>query len=664
MNIRITHNWLKEYLETEATPEELQKYLSLCGPSIESITKTRDDYIYDIEVTSNRIDTASVYGVAREAAAILPQYGIKAKLKPFSVSGPKKVDSSLNFSISDEKRLTKRVVSIVMQDVQVGESPQYIKNRLEAAGIRSLNNMIDITNYVMIELGHPTHVMDYDRIKTGKLIIRNAKKGESLVTLDGKKYNLDDKDVIADDGTGRIVDLLGIMGTENSVVTSHTKRAIIFIESNNSQTIRHTSMRLGIRTVAATYDEKHVDSELTITALYRAIELFERLTHAKPATNPIDIYNKPTPKKSISILTSDFNHIIGATIKKDDAVRILKNLEFDLLSDKKNLLTFSIPSFRSHDVSIKEDLVEEVARIYGYQNIPGVLQPMVYIKQPRESELIFSGQSKIKYFLKHIGLHEVLNYSMISKDMIEAYDYNPKNYLRLSNTISEEIEYMRRTLLVSLVKNLKDNEGKREKFRFFEIAKTYLPKENDLPDETFKLGIVVNTNFSDLKGIIDALLKELNIENIKIKKTTENTIFSKNLQGEIYIENQLICVFGQLNKKYELRQELTKPAYFAQLDLEELLKAGKQFPKYRPINQYATIKLDLTIEMKEGMTYEEIKRKSFELSKLLNDIEVVTIYKNKLSLRFYFSSYERNITEEEAKGELEKIEVKAGLASG
>ena len=445
------------------------------------------------------------------------------------------------------------------------------------------------------------------------------------------------------------------MGLENSVVTAQTKRVVIFIESNDPQTIRRTSMRLGIRTQAAIYDEKHVDSELTITALYRVIELFQKIANAKLATNPVDIYNIRSLKKTVSISMNDLDRIIGVEIKKHDAVTILKNLGFELVSDKNNTITVSVPSFRSHDVSIKEDLVEEVARIYGYQNIPGALQPMVYIRQPKDVETLFEGQSKIKYFLKHLGLHEVMNYSMISKQIITAYDFDPENYLRLSNTISEEIEYMRRTLLTSLVKNLKENEGKREDLRFFEVAKTYLPKTNDLPNESYQLGIAVNTSFSDLRGIIDALFSELHIDNAVFKKSSIHTLFNKNVQGEIYFGGKLVCVFGKLHKKYEVRQELTKPAYLAQFDVYEIINLTKQFPKYQPINQYATIKFDLTIEMREGFVYQELREKALKTSHFLNNLEVIDVYKNKLSLRFYFSSDTKNLTEEEAKKELEKI---------
>jgi phenylalanyl-tRNA synthetase beta chain len=653
MNIKITHNWLLEYLETKATPEEIQKYLSLCGPSVESVTKVADDYIYDIEITSNRIDTASVIGIAKEACAILNRFGIKSKLKNVIVPKPTNLNNLLPLTITDDNKLCFRVVSVVMDNVAIKSSSQYIKDRLEAVGIRSLNNIIDITNYVMIEYGHPTHVMDYDRIKTGKLIIRRAKKGETSVTLDGNKHNLNEQDVIADDGTGRIVDLLGIMGCENSVVTPKTKRVVLFIESNNPHIIRHTSMKLGIRTLAATYDEKQVDSELTGIAFNRLIQLFKELTEAKIASKLIDIYHEPKKPKSVSMKESDIERLIGVKIPKKESIEILSNLGFTLISDEKDILTFKVPSYRSHDINIKEDLIEEITRIHGYNNLPNNLQPAVYVKQPKAFEQLFILQSKIKYFLKHIGLHEVMDYSMISKEMIENNDLKVKNHLSLKNTISDEIKYMRIHLMPSLIKNIKDNEGKKDVLKFFEIAKTYKPRKNDLPIEEYKLGIATNTSYSDLKGIIEALFRELNISDYQIEKT-DHPLLNPNMRAKLTIATDRIGEFGQLKNEYKIKNKVKSDVLLAVFDFKKLIKHSRQLATYHPINPFAIIKLDLTLEQKKP--YEEIKSIAFKTSKLLTDIEFVTLYKNNLSLRFYFSSTERNITEEEAKEELKKIE--------
>src|SRR3989339_545667 len=633
MNIKITHNWLLEYLDTDATPEQIQEYLSLCGPSVESITKSGDDYIYDIEVTSNRIDTASVIGIAREANVILNRFGINSKLKNVIIPKPTNLKKLLPLKITDDEKLCFRVVSVVMDNVITKNSPQYIKDRLEAIGIRSLNNIIDITNYVMIEYGHPTHVMDYDRIKTGKLIIRRAKKGETSVTLDGKKHNLSEQDVIADDGTGRIVDLLGIMGCENSVVTPDTKRVILFIESNNPHVIRNTSMKLGIRTVAATYDDKQVDSELTGIALNRLIQLFEELAEAKIASKLIDIYHEPKKNKSVSIEESDIGKLMGIKIPKKESVEILSNLGFKLLSDKNQTLMFQVPSYRSHDIDIKEDLIEEVARVYGYQNIPSVLQPAVYVEQPKDMENLFVFQNKIKLFLKHLGLNEVINYSMISKNMIQYSGLKIEDHLRLSNSISEDIEYLRTSLLPSLFTNIKDNSGRKETLKLFEIGKIYIPVETghapSLPTETYRLGIAVNTDYADFKGIVEAVYRELNI----------------------VVGAGRDLPFPEIIEKLGI--------FTTEIDLQFLIDNCQLVPKYIPIHPYAIIKLDKTFNLTGDSriaptTYAEIEQKAFK-SKLLQKIEVITLYQNKLTLRFYYSSPDRNITEEEAKKELEKI---------
>src|SRR3989339_626053 len=347
MNTKITHSWLLEYLDTKATPLEIQKYLSLCGPSIEKVEKTQGgDYVYDVEITSNRVDTASVMGIAREAATILTRFGIKSAYKPPRLEFSKQTaETGLPLDIVDSKGLCKRIMAVVMDNITIKPSPKLIQKRLQDVGIRSLNNVVDITNYVMTEIGHPTHVFDYDRIMTHKLIIRKAKNNEEIVTLDEKKYILSSQDVIIDDGTGRVIDLPGIMGTANSVVTSDTKRIIFFLETNNATTIRRSSMRYGIRTVAATINEKNPDPLIAKTALFRGVELFKKYSGAKVAGGIIDIF--PDPEKPVFITTTiDFIiKRIGIDIPEKQITDILKDLNFKVL-ETGNKLKLQIPSFR------------------------------------------------------------------------------------------------------------------------------------------------------------------------------------------------------------------------------------------------------------------------------------------------------------------------------
>jgi len=632
MNIKITYSWLLEYLDTKADPYQIQKYVSLCGPSVERVDKVEDDYVFDIEITSNRVDAASVYGFAREAAVILNQFGISAKLKPLSFSDPQTPEEDLELKVIDDSGLCKRVLAVVLDNVTIGPAPEYIKKRLEAAGIRSLNNVVDVTNYVMTEMGHPTHVFDYDRIATHKLILRYAKEGEKIITLDDKKYNLSKQDIIIDDGTGKVIDLPGIMGTANSVVVDKTKRVILFIESNDPATIRRSSMRYGIRTVAATINEKNPDPELAKTALLRGVQLLEKVAGAHVAGSVLDIYPNPYEEKKVKLDYDSFEKIIGVKLGKKQIDDILGNLGFKIYNGE-----VGVPSWRQFDINIKEDLVEEVARIYGYNILPNNIQSIIYLKQPAEIEKLFEIQSKIKYLLKHLGLNEVMNYSMISRKMIEENGLKTQDYLRLSNSLSEEIEFLRNSLVPSLIKNIKTNSGRKEELKFFEIAKVYLPKKNTLPNEPYKLGLAVNTDYFDLKGIIESVLKELNITEYSFNEKNDRNV-------ELTINNRTagLIYLGQ--------------AYFvAELALTSLIENWKTFPKYRPINPYAIIKLDLTVDLDKNKNYQHLKEISFKSSKLLNEIQLIGLYKNKITLRYFFTSTERNLTETEALAELQKI---------
>ncbi|MDO8609553.1 MAG: phenylalanine--tRNA ligase subunit beta [bacterium] len=649
-----------EYIDTKATPEEIQKYLSLCGPSVESVTKTKDDYIYDIEITSNRIDTASVYGIAREACAILNRFTIKTILKPLRITEPEKIlkEKELLLKITDSNQLCKRLIAIVMDNVQLTASPQYIQDRLQAAGIRSINNVVDVTNYVMTEIGIPTHVFDYDRIKSHSLIVRKAKKDEEIITLDEKKYTLNENDIIIDDGTGTIIDFPGIMGTANSVVTPETKRIIFFLETNDPIAIRKSSMKYGIRTVAATINEKSPDPETAKLAFLHGIELFQKLTHAKVAGNLIDIYPKPQTKKTVSISIEDIDRLIGVHIPKEESISILENLGFKitlLKDDREDVIQAEIPSYRVHEVSIKEDLIEEIARIYGYFNLPNNLPPMVYVKRSREMEKIFVYQNNIKLFLKHLGLHEVLNYSMISEKMINDLGLTIKDHLYLSNTLSEDIKYLRTSLIPSLMKNIKDNQGKKDVLKLFELSKTYIPRKSELPNEVLKITIAVNTSFIDLKGIVEGLMKDLHMDGIRYSVSSIQ-YFNSKIQAEIACnDNCKLGYLGQIKQKYTLNYGIKGDVFIAELDFQNIIDQAKTFPTYKSLSQYALIKLDLTIDISSKKTYQNIIEKSLETSKLLEKIDYLGLYKNKISLRYYFTSNDRNITEEEAKKELEKI---------
>ncbi|MBI1862900.1 hypothetical protein HYS00_02155 [Candidatus Microgenomates bacterium] len=490
MNIKITYDWLLEFLDTDADPYELQKYLSLCGPGVERIEKIGDDYTLDIEVTTNRVDMASVFGIAQEAQAILPRFGKKAKLKqnPLTDLGFSRVNPNaettlpLEVSIS-EPTLASRITMIVLSDIHLGASPEKIKRRLELCDIRSINNAVDVTNYVMLAVGQPAHVYDYDRIGGHKMIFRESQKGEVLKTLDGKEIKLPGGDIVVEDGDGNLIDLCGIMGGEGSAVNDNTKSVVLFMQTYDKKRIRKTSMLTGQRSMAATYFEKGLDEERVEPAIAFGVQLMQELTKAKVSSTIIDLFPKPNKTHSISVDHAYIVTRIGVDIPPGEMKAILDNLGFTVeLSG--SILKINVPFWRTHDIEIPEDIIEEIARIYGYHNLPNNLPPAVFIRQPKDIEHLFLYQSKIKYFLKHLGLHESMNYSMISDEMIASMDINPSHHLRLANTISEELQSMRISLLPSIVKNIKDNTGKRDELKFFEVSKVYYPHIKNQADDS------------------------------------------------------------------------------------------------------------------------------------------------------------------------------------
>lgn len=632
MNIKITYKWLLDFLDTNANPYDIQKYLSLAGPSIERVEKINNDYVYDIEVISNRIDYASVFGIAQETSAILPIYNKKANLKinPFEKYHFNKLmikNNKYQLKPTINENLCSRFSALIFDNIKIKPSPDFIKNRLILAGVKSINNVVDISNYLMLTLGQPVHMFDYDKIFGQTMILRESKKGEKIITLDGNQVILPGGDIVIEDGHGRLIDLCGIMGGLNSAIDNNTKRVILFVQTYNKEKIRKTTMTTGIRTLAATYFEKGLDEERVEPTLVYGAELIMAYANGQPASKIIDIYKNPYKEKTIELSYEKINQIIGITIDKKKIINILSNLGFKVKSTDKKIVV-SVPSYRKYDVSIPEDLIEEIARIYGYNNLKGQLQPLVYIKQPEEFEKFFNLSFKIKYFLKHLGLNEVINYSMISEELIKKWgnqlNFSTNDHIKLANPISKEIEYMRLSLIPSLYKNLAENTGKKEILKFFEIAKVYYknnPKEktSSPANEIYRLAIAVNTDYLDLKGIIEALFKELNL-----KKLPQYQIINKD------------------------------NFYFVEIDFQTLIQNYQTFPKYQSINPYAVIKLDKTFEISEKQTYNDIENKA-KKSNLLKKIEVISLYKNKLTLRFYFSSNDKNLTEEEAIKELEKI---------
>ncbi len=493
MNILLPDSWLREFLKTKATPAQIKEYLSLCGPSVERLTKIGDDFVYDIEITTNRPDAMSVVGVAREAAAILPRFGIPAKLtgdpyamqtKPF-VSAHKK-DGIKNLTIKTDQRLNPRWTSIVLTGVRVGPSPLWLKQQLETTGVRSINTVIDTTNYLMRAYGQPAHAFDYDEIKNGKMTLRESRKGEKIITLDGKTHILPGGDIIIEDGMGRIIDLCGIMGAENSSIKPTTTTVLLFTQTYNPANIRRTSMALAARSEASSLFEKGPDSELTLPALIRGTELIEKLTGGKITSRLYDMYPKPYKPYTVSVTKEKITAYIGVPQSDSEIKKILAPLGFTPASTKKDI-TVTVPSFRT-DVTLDVDVIEEIARIFGYHNIPTKLPegevPVVLM----DPELAWEQEIKIR--LRDFGFTELYTYSMISKKLMDIFNLDTKKAYKITNPLSEEWLYMRPHLFPSVLAAVEQNLHFSNTLKLFELSMSYRFRPNDLPQETPSLIVV------------------------------------------------------------------------------------------------------------------------------------------------------------------------------
>ncbi|MEK7610745.1 MAG: phenylalanine--tRNA ligase beta subunit-related protein, partial [Patescibacteria group bacterium] len=387
MDILIPDSWLRDYLSTEATPEQIAKALSLCSLSVDRVTSSFDgDSIYHIEVPPNRYDCLSVLGIAREAAAALPRFNHPAKLVTGKIPNttvlneeqPASPFPKLKPEIADSK-LCPRFSAIIIENVKIAASPKIIRDRLEKAGVRALNNIIDITNYVMLELGQPMHAFDYDKLAainngTEKLMqLRASRAGEKLITLDGTTREIPVGSIVIDDGE-KIIDLCGIMGGENSAISPSTTRVILFAQIYDPVVVRKTSMSLPLRTEAVQRFEKGLDPEMILPALAQSVTMAMKNAKATVASELIDINTQPLKPHTVEMTKERMEQYLGIKLEPKEAVVILESLGFKTaISPQLSVLSSTVPSWRDKDITIEEDLIEEVARLYGYHNLPSTL---------------------------------------------------------------------------------------------------------------------------------------------------------------------------------------------------------------------------------------------------------------------------------------------------
>lgn len=627
MDIKILDSWLKDYLYTKATPEQIAKYLSLCGPSVERIEKIGNDFVYDIEITTNRIDSVGIYGIAREAAAILPRFNIPAKLKKIKLESKdftftKKVNY---LEASIDKNLCSRFTAVLIKDVRIGSSPEVVRKRLELVGLRSLNNIVDISNYIALELGQPVHTFDYDKIAGHKMTLRESKKGEIIETLDGKSFILPGGDIVIEDGQGRIIDLAGIMGGNISKVDDKTKNVLLFVQTYNPTKIRKTSMALAQRTMAATIFEKGTDEELVSPAILKGIELFKSLTKGSVSKNILNIYPKPYKVETIEVSLNFINQRLGVNISKKEITQYLSSLEFGCTwsGDKLNV---EVSSFRSRDIKYPEDILEEIARIYGYHNLPSQIMTGPIPERPADPK--FRLESNVKNIISGFGGTEVYTLSLVPKN------YTVEKHLKLKNPLGPETEFLRTSLMPSLMAAAKENNGIVNKFHIFEISNIYLPRVQDLPEERSILaGIFSGYSYRKAKGIVEGILERLGITPTFEAKEAKG--FGANKCAFIYCGKKEIGKIGVI--------EGSELIYY-EFEMQKIIEFASKIHPFTPISKYPSQVEDLTIHLPEHTKIGDVINTMTETSSNVEEVTYVGNFKDNHTFHIKYHNSQKTLT--------------------
>lgn len=583
--------------------------------------------VIDFEITSNRADCFSVYGIAREASATFNR-----PLKKLDLSFNENNENITNYlNVEIKSELCNRYIAKMVKNVKIKPSPDWMKQRLEEAGVRAINNMVDITNYVMLELGQPLHAFDYRDIADKKIIVRRAKDNEKFKTLDGNERILDSSMlVIADDE--RAVGVAGVMGGENSEIKDDTN-AIVFESANfNGPNTRITSKKLGLRTEASSRFEKELDPNLAEIAINRVCHLVELLGAGEVVGGVIDIYPRVVLPHNINVSSKWINEFIGINSDAAQMKSMLQRLGMEVSGEET--LSIKVPTFRQ-DVKIKEDVAEEIARLYGYDKIPSV-------KMHGETvEAVWTKEQKLTKLVKNTmaasGLYEVLTYSFVSPKVYDSiniplYD-KLRNNVVIKNPLGEDFSVMRTTAIPSILELLGRNYSRdNREAGLFEVARVYIPGNEQLPDERDKLiiGMYGKVDFYALKGIIENLLMELGIDKVEYVREASNPAFHPGRTAKLLIRKQDAGIFGEIHPAVSENYGIDQRVYMAELDLKLIYEASKMDRKYKALPKFPASIRDIAMLINEEVPVGEIENAINKAGKeLIEKIELFDVYKGK-----------------------------------
>ena len=674
--MKFSYNWLQSFFsESLPEPEKLAELLTMHSFEVEEVEKKDEDHILAIDILPNRAhDCLSHLGVAKEIAALTD-----SKLKnpsPGLARLGRESKKLLQVDIQD-KSLCPRYTAYVVEGVKIADSPEWIKERLASMNQKPISNIVDITNYIMWELGQPLHAFDFDKINGANMNIRLAKQGEKLETLDGAAHDLGADAIIIEDES-RIIDLAGIKGGANTQIDSSTKTIIFQAAIFDAARIRKAAQKLGIKTDAAVRYMHGFDQNLPPQALERAIELLRETNPKVKIVQKIDIYPSPQKSKKIAIDTRYVNSLLGTDISKKKMKQILEKLGFGLTSltggfkikDLGFKFTVAVPAYRL-DIDAAQDVIEEIGRIYGYENIKPIA-PQGTLAVPRRNEQVF-WRSRARDILSGFGFSEVYNYSMIPKSQEEDYAFP---LLELTNPISDEFRYLRPWLLRGVLKNIASNKKYFEAIKLFEIGRVFFQEGEDIiEEENFIFALTGKENaangFYEVKGYADEFLKKLGINDFYFDPTFSEEdekyhglLLHPARRAIIRADNNFVGFVGEVHPDILSKFGVEGKVYCAEFNFDKISAAAEEEHIYQKPSKYPEVVRDIAVLVPRGtMVVEALNAINSVSGPLLRDIDLFDMFEGEnlpegmknLAFHLIFQSDKKTLTSQEVDEIMSKI---------
>ncbi len=669
--MNISYNWLKDLIEIDLSPEDLAVKLTGVGLAVEGIHPFGNDFVFDVDITSNRGDCLSHLGISREISAIT---NYELRITNDKDQKPKTEDQNL-VKIEDAE-LCNRFTARIIRGVKIGASPEWLVKRLEAVDERSINNVADITNFVMHELGNPMHSFDFNKLAGNRIVVRRAKNGEIIKTLDEVERKLDETMLVICD-TEKPVAVGGVMGGFDSGITEETTDVLLEVAYFKRDSIRQTSRKLKLSTEASHHFERGVDIENLIRASNRATELICELAGGI-AEDFVDIYPTKTETKVIESNNIEFavKRLTGLEVEVSEIIRILNALgiKSEILNSQTQI--FTAPTWR-HDINIEEDLVEEVARIVGYDKIGEELPPAFSAGEYQPNEM---RKMQLRQTLSNLGFDEAISYSFIdtSKDQTFAFvpdllDENATDkFITLQDSVIEGAVRMRPTLLSGLLDAVRTNFNFQNKnLQLFEIGKVFAAKESEdkLPTERELFSLVLSggeiqqnrsmvkreLDFYDAKGALDAALDAIGFSNAEFAEE-DVTHLRKGQSASVLLNGKKIGFLGKLSDEIAAIYKFKQPIFVAEIDLQTALSEKSSAVLYHPLPKYPSALRDVSLLVKRTTSFAEIEKVVKEnASEICRSVEFVDVYEGKgvaddersITIRLEYRSNERTLIDAE-----------------